>query len=82
MAAVLRALPIFTLSFMCHFNAIGMHAELVSCSHDRRACVRCLSCASSRFFSVSFRLTQQGRGSRWSLQSPYLLLPSFMQLLV
>ena len=35
LAASLRALPIFTLSYMCHFNALSMHAELVDPTRRR-----------------------------------------------
>ena len=34
-AAVLRSLPIFTLSYMCHFNALSMHAELMNPTRAR-----------------------------------------------
>jgi len=32
---VLKALPIYTLSYMCHFNALSMHAELTNPTRER-----------------------------------------------
>jgi len=35
LVSVLKALPIYTLSYMCHFNALSMHAELTNPTRDR-----------------------------------------------
>jgi amino acid permease len=52
-AAVLRSLPIFTLSYMCHFNALSMHAELVNPTRLRlKAVIGATLAVSTGMYSV------------------------------